>query len=84
MMSRTEEMLCLMEVGVGVREAVFVTTGMLPLDVAESARADYERDIKTALRNGFSELASAPRVAFEGMLTWLGGHQLGAETDSSR
>jgi hypothetical protein len=51
MMNRTEEMLLLMEVGIGVREAVFVTTGILPLDVAESARTDYEREIKTVLRS---------------------------------
>ena len=55
MMTRTEEMLLLMEVGIGVREAVFVTTGMLPSDVDESARADYEREIKSRLRNSFSE-----------------------------
>jgi hypothetical protein len=74
MMTRTEEMLLLMEVGIGVREAVFVTTGMLPLDVAESARADYERDIKTRLRNSFSEPKSARRIPAEGILTSLGGH----------
>jgi hypothetical protein len=51
MMDRTDDMLRLMEVGIGVREAVFVTTGILPLDVAESARADYERDIRAALRS---------------------------------
>jgi len=51
MMTRTEEMLILMEVGIGVREAVFVTTGILPLDVAESDRADYERDVETVLRS---------------------------------
>jgi hypothetical protein len=50
-MSQTEAMLQLMEVGIGVREAVFVTTGMLPLNVDESARADYERDIKAMLHN---------------------------------
>ena len=55
MMTPTEEMLLLMEDGIGVREAVFVTTGTLPLDVAESARADYEREIKSRLRNSFSE-----------------------------
>ena len=55
MMTRTEEMLLLMEVGIGVREAVFVTTGILPLDVAESARADYEREIKSRLGNPVSE-----------------------------
>jgi hypothetical protein len=55
MMTRTEEMLTLMEVGIGVREAVFVTTGLLPLDVAESARADYERDIETVLRSSRTE-----------------------------
>jgi hypothetical protein len=60
MMSRTEAMLLLMEVGIGVREAVFVTTGTLPLDVAESARAEYEREIKTRLRNPFSEPNPAP------------------------
>jgi hypothetical protein len=60
MMTRTEEMLLLMEVGIGVREAVFVTTGMLPLDVAESARADYEREIKSRLGNSFSEPYRAP------------------------
>jgi hypothetical protein len=49
MMSRTDEMLLLMEIGIGVREAVFVTTGILPRDVAESARADYEREIETVL-----------------------------------
>ena len=49
MMSRTEQMLRLMEVGIGVREAVFVTTGILPCNVDESARADYERDIGAAL-----------------------------------
>jgi len=53
-MTPTEEMLLLMEVGIGVREAVFVTTGMLPSDVSESARADYEREIKSRLRNSFS------------------------------
>ena len=53
-MSQTEEMLLLMEVGIGVREAVFVATGMLPLDVDESARTDYERDIKAKLRNTWS------------------------------
>jgi hypothetical protein len=55
MMTRTEEMLTLMEVGIGVREAVFVTTGILPLDVAESDRADYERDIETVLRSSHTE-----------------------------
>ena len=65
MMSRTEEMLLLMETGIGVREAIFVTTGMLPLDVAETARVDYERDIKTRLRNSFSEPDSAPRIPVE-------------------
>ena len=65
MMSRTEEMLLLMETGIGVREAIFVTTGMLPLDVAESARVDYDRDIKTRLRNSFSEPDSAPRIPVE-------------------
>jgi hypothetical protein len=44
-----------MEVGIGVREAVFVTTGILPLDVAESDRADYERDIETVLRSSHTE-----------------------------
>jgi hypothetical protein len=55
MMTWTEEMLTLMEVGIGVREAVFVTTGILPLDVAESDRADYERDIETVLRSSHTE-----------------------------
>jgi hypothetical protein len=55
MMTWTEEMLSLMEVGIGVREAVFVTTGILPLDVAESDRADYERDIETVLRSSHTE-----------------------------
>jgi len=50
-MNRTEDMLRLMEVGIGVREAVFVTTGILPLDVAESSRAEYERDIRLALQS---------------------------------
>jgi hypothetical protein len=52
MMTRTEEMLTLMEVGIGVREAVFVTTGILPLDVAQPDRADYERGIETVLSFG--------------------------------
>jgi len=51
MMNRTEDMLRLMEVGIGVREAVFVTTGILPLDVAESARVEYERDIRLTLQS---------------------------------
>jgi hypothetical protein len=55
MMTRTEEMLILMEVGIGVREAVFVTTGILPLDVAESDRPDYERDIEAVLRSSRNE-----------------------------
>jgi hypothetical protein len=55
MMTQIEEMLTLMEVGIGVREAVFVTTGILPLDVAESDRADFERDIETVLRSCRSE-----------------------------
>jgi hypothetical protein len=83
MMTRTEEMLLLMEIGIGVREAVFVTTGTLPLDVAESARADYERDIKTRLRNSFSEPDSAPRISVAGILTWLGGHARQATTEVS-
>ncbi len=58
-MSQTEAMLLLMEVGIGVREAVFVTTGMLPLDVDESARAEYERDIEAILRNPWSVPACA-------------------------
>ena len=51
MMNRTEDMLRLMEVGIGVREAVFVTTGILPLGVAESSRAEYEHDIRLALQS---------------------------------
>jgi hypothetical protein len=42
-MDQTEDILRLMEVGFGVREAIFVTTGILPLDVADSARSDYHR-----------------------------------------
>ena len=49
MMNRTEDILRLMEIGIGVREAIFVTTGILPRDVAEAGRADYERNIKAAL-----------------------------------
>jgi hypothetical protein len=57
-MSQTEAMLLLMESGFGVREAVFVATGTLPLDVDESARAKYERDIEAILPNPWSVQAS--------------------------
>ena len=55
MMNRTEDILRLMEVGIGVREAVFVTMGILPLDVSESARAEYEHDIRLALQSSRAE-----------------------------
>ena len=44
-MSQTEQMLHLMEIGMGVREAVFVATGILPADITEAARAEYEREV---------------------------------------
>ena len=50
-MNRTEDILQLMEIGIGVREAIFVATGILPGDIAESARADYERNVMLVLRS---------------------------------
>ena len=48
-MSQTERMLHLMAIGMGVREAVFVATGILPSDVTETARAEYEREVNALL-----------------------------------
>ena len=48
-MSHTEQMLHLMEIGIGVREAVFVATGILPSDITEAARAEYEREVGALL-----------------------------------
>ena len=48
-MSQTEKMLNLMTIGIGVREAVFVATGILPSDVTEAARAEYEREVNALL-----------------------------------
>jgi len=62
MMNRTDDMLRLMESGIGVREAIFVTTGILPRNVAESARASYERDVISALRSVPVEAIDRPLV----------------------
>ena len=62
MMNRLDDILRLMESGVGVREAIFMTTGILPLDVAESARADYERNISAALRSLLADAFDRPAL----------------------
>ena len=48
-MSRTENILELMEAGFGVREAIFVATGILPRDIAEASRDDYAEDVLAAV-----------------------------------